>query len=37
MVRLYDSLGNFVRSFKDYKDAVVYKHTFGNAGWYIIY
>lgn len=36
MVRLYDSLGNLMKSFRDYKDAVVYKHTYGNAGWYII-
>lgn len=35
MYRVYDSLGNFMRSFPNYQQASTYKFTFGNYGWTI--
>lgn len=35
MYRVYDSLGNFMRSFPTYQQASTYKLAFGNYGWTI--
>lgn len=35
MYRVYDSLGNFLRSFPTYQQASTYKLAFGNYGWTI--
>lgn len=35
MYRVYDSLGNFMRSFPTYQQASNYKLAFGNYGWTI--
>ena len=35
MYRVYDSLGNFLRSFPTYQQASNYKLAFGNYGWVI--
>lgn len=35
MYKVFDSLGNFMRSFPTYKQAYNYKFTFGNSGWTI--
>lgn len=35
MYRVYDSLGNFMRSFPTYQQASNYKFAFGNCGWTI--
>lgn len=32
---VYDSLGNFMRGFQDYKHASIYQFTYGNNGWRI--
>lgn len=36
MYKVYDSLGNFLRSFRTYKEASNYKFVFGNPNWKII-
>lgn len=33
--KIYDSLGNYMKSFPDYKKAFSYKYVFGNYGWTI--
>lgn len=35
MYKVYDSLGNFMRSFPTYQQASNYKFAFGNYGWTI--
>lgn len=35
MYKVFDSLGNFMRSFSNYKQALIYKSTYGNAWWTI--
>ena len=35
MYRVYDSQGNFMRSFPTYKQASTYKFAYGNYGWSI--
>ncbi len=36
MYRVFDSVGKLVRSgFPTYTDALMYKLSFGNSGWYI--
>lgn len=35
MYRVYDSLGNFIKSFPTYQQASNYKLAFGNYGWTI--
>lgn len=32
---VFDSLGNFMRKFPNYKQASTYKFVYGNNGWYI--
>lgn len=32
---VYDSLGNYMRSFPNYKQASTYKFAYGNYGWVI--
>ena len=37
MYRVFDSTGNLVRGkIPSYLEAVMYKFTFGNSGWYIL-
>lgn len=35
MYKVYDSWGNFLKRFPNYKQALQYKLTFGNSGWII--
>lgn len=36
MYKVFDSVGKLVRAgFSTYMDALMYKETFGNNGWYI--
>lgn len=35
MYKVYDSLGNFMRKFPTYKQAVTYRLAYGNKHWYI--
>lgn len=37
MYKVYDSLGNCLRSFSTYKEAANYKFIFGNPSWTINY
>lgn len=34
--KVYDSVGVLVRVFNTYKEAIEYKYTRGNYGWYIV-
>lgn len=31
-----DSVGTIIKTFPTYKQAVTYKYTYGNLGWYIL-
>ena len=33
--KVYDSLGNFMRSFPTYQQASTYKFVYGNSSWII--
>lgn len=35
MYKIYDSLGNFIKSFPTYQQAATYKLARGNSGWII--
>lgn len=35
MYKVFDSLGNFMRRFSTYKQAVTYRLAYGNYGWTI--
>lgn len=35
MYRVYDSCGELVKYFPTFMEALNYKITFGNSGWYI--
>lgn len=36
MYTVYDSVGAIVRVFPTYEEAIVFKYTRGNFGWYIM-
>lgn len=37
MVKVYDSLGNFMKEFPNSTQAINYKTIYGNSGWSIKY
>lgn len=35
MYKVFDSLGNLMRKFSTYREAITYKMVYGNLGWTI--